>query len=297
MTNSLEICASKPARTSTTSILERIQLEKPVVFGQIDFVNCLPITLPLVANLPAAMTLTMGNPGQLNKRYAEGELDIGAMSAHFLLTSPDFQLIPTLSISSQNEVGSVFLFSKRPLSELSGCRIGVPYASATSVCLLKVLIKEEFGLSPEFVFDNDPEPFDERFQAVLMIGDAALNTDERLKERAALQSQALVRVDLGEWLRRLYQLPMVFGVWGARSSYVQANPADFVAICSFLGETWRHGLSEEYPAVLSEAERRTGLSRRILDAYFRSQLDFDFSAEHEKALALFKQLALKHGLL
>lgn len=297
MTTSLSFGVSKPSGISSKDVLEPIELEKPVVFGQIDFVNCLPITLPLVANLPAAMTLTMGNPGQLNKRYGSGELDIGAMSAHFLLTSPDFKLIPTLSISSQNEVGSVFLFSKRPLTELSGCRIGVPHASATSVCLLKLLIKEEFGLSPEFVFENDPEPFDERFEAVLMIGDAALNTDERLKEQSSSDLKPLVRVDLGEWWRRLYQLPMVFGVWGARRSYVEANPADFAALCTFLGATWRQGLSRDYPAVLAEAERRTGLSRQILDAYFRRQLDFDFSGEHEKALLLFKRLASKHGLL
>ncbi|NJL71651.1 MAG: hypothetical protein HC888_08530 [Candidatus Competibacteraceae bacterium] len=54
---------------------------------------------------------------------------------------------------------------------------------------------------------------------------------------------------------------------------------------------------KDYPAVLAEAERRTGLSRQILDAYFRRQLDFDFSGEHEKALLLFQQLACNHGLL
>lgn len=265
-----------------------------MLFGQIDFVNCLPITLPLVDGRPELLQLTMGTPGELNKRYQEKELDIGAMSAHYLLSAADFEIIPTLSISSLGAVGSVFLFTKKDLSDLGRSRIGVPFASATSISLLRLLLIEEFALTPEVVYGKDPGPDHPEFDACLMIGDAALAADRWLKESGRKDIRC---VDLGQWWRRLYQLPMVFGVWGARKSYVQANREDFEALCAFLGETWKVGLSTRYPDVLSEAKRRTGLSESTLDEYFQRQLDFDFSPAHREGLSLFERLCRQNKLL
>lgn len=236
----------------------------------------------------------MGTPGELNKRYRDKELDIGAMSAHYLLSAADFEIIPTLSISSLGAVGSVFLFTKKDLSDLGRSRIGVPFASATSISLLRLLLIEEFALTPEVVYGKDPGPDHPEYDACLMIGDAALAADRWLKESGRKDIRC---VDLGQWWRRLYQLPMVFGVWGARKSYVQANREDFEALCAFLGETWKVGLSTRYPDVLSEAKRRTGLSESTLDEYFQRQLDFDFSQAHREGLSLFERLCRQNKLL
>ena len=64
-----------------------------MVFGQIDFVNCLPITLPFLKNMPANLELAMDTPGDLNRAYQRGELDLGAMSAHFYLEDGGFRLV------------------------------------------------------------------------------------------------------------------------------------------------------------------------------------------------------------
>jgi chorismate dehydratase len=255
--------------------------------------------LPLLESLPEGMTLTMGTPGQLNQLYSEGKLDIGAMSAHFLLASGDFEVIPTLSISSQNEVGSVFFYSKLPLNRLNmqDSIIGVPVSSATSICLLKILLTEELGFCPQFVYGKDPSLDDSRFDAVLMIGDAALDFDESLKKRSAEELGQLHRFDMGSWWRRHYGLPMVFGLWGARRSYYQASFDDFQTIAELLGDCWRRGLGEKFNHVLDEAVRRTGLDRSLLQEYFRDQLEYDFEEQHIKSLALFEQLAEKHKLL
>jgi len=263
------------------------------VFGQIDFVNCLPITLPLKAHLPELMTLAMGTPGELNARYKQGDLDIGAMSAHYLLSAADFDLIDTLSISSLGAVGSVFFFSRLPLAQLGGKVVGLPRSSATSLSLLKVLLTEEFAVTPEYQTGDDPNPIDSAFDACLMIGDAALAFDHRLKN----SDSEFIRVDMGEWWTRRYQLPMVFGVWGARKSYIHDNKSDYEQIRALLGQTWQEGLNGLYKEVLAEGLRRTGLSYETMDDYFQRQLDFSFGDEHKKGLKLFETLCKRHGLL
>lgn len=284
--------------TPITSFL----LNRPVVFGQIDFVNCLPITLPFLKNMPGNLKLAMDTPGDLNRAYQRGELDLGAMSAHFYLDDGGFKLFDQLCIASRGAVGSVLFFSKRPLAELKGARIALSKSSATSNNLVKVLLAEEFGgasgidflSSIDFVSDIDAWPTDEAFDGCVIIGDRALQADQ---EVAISEAQQFERRDLGQWWFERYQLPMVFGVWAARKSWVEANQQDFATLNQFLHDSLVLGLGSDYAAVLAEAGLRTQLPREELDSYFTKELDYSFSPEHAKGLELFRQLCLKYLLL
>jgi len=273
-----------------------------VVFGQIDFVNCLPITLPFLKNMPGNLKLAMDTPGDLNRAYQRGELDLGAMSAHFYLEDGGFKLFDQLCIASRGAVGSVLFFSKRPLAELKGARIALSKSSATSNNLVKVLLAEEFGgasgidflSSIDFVSDIDAWPTDEAFDGCVIIGDRALQADQ---EVASSKAQQFERRDMGQWWFERYQLPMVFGVWAARKSWVEANQQDFATLNQFLHDSLVLGLGSDYAAVLAEAGLRTQLPREELDSYFTKELDYSFSPEHAKGLELFRQLCLKYLLL
>ncbi len=281
--------------TPITSFL----LKRPVVFGQIDFVNCLPITLPFLKNMPANLKLAMDTPGELNRAYERGELDLGAMSAHFYLEDGGFKLFDQLCIASRGAVGSVLFFSKKPLAELKGARIALSKSSATSNNLVKVLLAEEFGFdflkAIEFVSGIDAWPTDQAYDGCVIIGDRALKADEEVGS-AANQIQ-FERKDLGQWWFERFQLPMVFGVWAARSSWVEANQGDFETLNSFLHDSLLLGLGTDYAQVLEEAGRRTLLPKEELDSYFTKELDYSFSDEHAKGLELFRQLCLKYLLL
>ncbi|MFA7337726.1 MAG: menaquinone biosynthesis protein [Candidatus Obscuribacterales bacterium] len=277
-------------------------MNRPVVFGQIDFVNCLPITLPFLKNMPGNLKLAMDTPGDLNRAYQRGELDLGAMSAHFYLEDGGFKLFDQLCIASRGAVGSVLFFSKRPLAELKGARIALSKSSATSNNLVKVLLAEEFGgasgidflSSIDFVSDIDAWPTDEAFDGCVIIGDRALQADQ---EVASSKAQQFERRDMGQWWFERYQLPMVFGVWAARKSWVEANQQDFATLNQFLHDSLVLGLGSDYAAVLAEAGLRTQLPREELDSYFTKELDYSFSPEHAKGLELFRQLCLKYLLL
>lgn len=277
-------------------------LNRPVVFGQIDFVNCLPITLPFLKNMPGNLKLAMDTPGELNRAYQRGELDLGAMSAHFYLEDGGFKLFDQLCIASRGAVGSVLFFSKRPLPELKGARIALSKSSATSNNLVKVLLAEEFGgadgidflSSIDFVSDIDAWPTDEAFDGCVIIGDRALQADQ---EVASSEAQQFERRDLGQWWFERYKLPMVFGVWAARKSWVEANPQDFATLNQFLHDSLVQGLSSDYSAVLAEAGQRTQMPREELNSYFTKELDYSFSPAHAEGLELFRQLCLKYLLL
>ncbi len=279
-------------------------LKQPVLFGQIDFVNCLPITLPFLQRKPQNLDLVMDTPGELNRAYGRHEIELGAMSAYFYLEDGSFRLFDRLCIASRGAVGSVLFFSRRPLDQLRGSRIALSKSSATSNNLVKVLLAEEFGgaeflQSIDFVSDlaasGDAMPIDLQYDGWVVIGDNALAADLAIKARG--EEASYVRQDLGLWWFERFSLPMVFGVWAARKTWCDANLDDFERLNDFLYQCLCHGLNDDYEVVLAEAMRRTGLPHAALDSYFRSELDYSFSAEHHQGLDLFRQLCLKYGLL
>jgi predicted solute-binding protein len=91
---------------------------------------------------------------------------------------------------------------------------------------------------------------------------------------------------------------MVFGVWAARKSWVEANQQDFETLNKFLHDSLVLGFGlrlcgRSWP----RRGRRTQLPREELDSYFTKELDYSFSPEHAKGLELFRQLCLKYLLL
>lgn len=240
----------------------------------------------MLADMPDGLSLEFATPGELNRRFAQGLLDIGAMSAHFFLSRDDFELIDTLSISGQNSVGSVLFFSRVPLNQLT--RVAVPLSSQTSVNLLRLLLLNEFGVTPEFSAGIDPRPEDN--EGTLLIGDPALAADRRTLP-------GLTRYDLAAWWHRLFGLPMVFGVWAARKSYVRENPEDFAALKAYLGTLPAIGLSGKFAEVLRVAQKRTELSSSRLERYYLEELDFHFDDSQAQGLKLFGELCRRQQLI
>jgi chorismate dehydratase len=274
-------------------------LKSICAFGQIDFINVLPITYVLRTEKPANMSLVMDNPGDLNRKYLRKELDLGAMSSHYFLQDGGFELFPAISISAQGPVGSVLFFSRKPLAELDQVRVGVPLASASSVQLLHILLKESYGVQAQFVPLTKPElpqgADDVPLDAFLLIGDRALTVDDDLQKSGAISHYE--RLDLAQWWYEKYQLPMVFGVWGARKSWKEANPDDFASISAFLAGSYAKGLGRDFEVVLVEASQRTGLSIDRLRHYYLSELDYTFTDDHGRGLALYQSLCRKYELL
>jgi chorismate dehydratase len=264
-------------------------------FGQISFLNCLPISYPIEKkHVSLNADIIFANPQALNLAFAQNELDLGAMSSFYYLQTfnlkDNFQLLDGISISSVGAVGSVLFFTRVPLNKQSLKRVCVTAQSATSVNLLKVLLAEEYGLHPEFVASNQPDIFDPSFDGALIIGDRALEHDK-------LWSGSAERIDLSKWWYERYQLPMVFGLWAAKTSWVAANQEAVLQIKSQLLKALELGLSSLFPEVLTLAAQRSGLSKARLEQYYLSDLNFEMKDEHLAGLSKYKELCQKHNLI
>ncbi|GEM_PF-990481 len=153
----------------------------PVNIGIIDFLNCLPINYTLEKWAIENIILSRGNPAQINKLMKEGLVDIAPISSiEYLLNQDKYILIKEACITSDAECGSVILFSNYELDELRGKKIALPDDSATSIAMLKVLLKQK-GIAIKdinFVRHKYEKPLSEtlgkNFDAALYIGNNAL---------------------------------------------------------------------------------------------------------------------------
>jgi chorismate dehydratase len=259
--------------------------------GLINYINSLPVVLPIVRKLVAVdAEVHYGTPAQLNGGYADGNLDIGAMSAFYYLQSKQFGLMPNISISSHGPVGSVLFFSKVELHSNQPLRVAATSASATSVNLLKILLQEENKIEAAFKYSLSPDLESEDIDAALVIGDYALAVDSRWSKMG-------LRIDLGEWWTKRYQLPMVFGVWAARLDWQASDSGHFERLTENLNGSLQLGLTSAFGDILEEAIRRTELPRLRLERYFREELDYTFTSCHLDGLNRYKSLCTKYGLL
>ena len=149
--------------------------------GRIPYVNCYPVYGAIDRGVvPLSGTIVTGVPSALNRRMAEGTLDISVVSAvEYARDARRYLLLPDLAISCDGPVRSVMLFSRTPAEALEGQRVIVSRSSMTSVALLELLFENVWHARPEFVAGDaemsDIASFDrEPHEARLVIGDAAL---------------------------------------------------------------------------------------------------------------------------
>src|SRR5208337_5165615 len=107
---------------------------------RIPYANVFPIFYVLDHEVDCSQyTFVEGVPSRLNRMLREGEVDVSPSSSLEYLRSPElYRTISNHSISSRGPVGSIFLFTPKPVEELDGTVIFASSQSETSVALLKI---------------------------------------------------------------------------------------------------------------------------------------------------------------
>ena len=171
--------------------------------GRVSFINCEPI----FHDLDEKWTVLGAPPSWLTGHLLRKDCILAPIpAADYANHCDELVLLPELGISSAGEVGSVLVFGDMPLKKMK--TLALPSDSATSVALLKWLLKQE-GLKPQTtVMGPDFELMLEQCDGALLIGDRALE--------AARDHPEMVQIDLGKYWLENTGLPMVFGVFAAR---------------------------------------------------------------------------------
>jgi hypothetical protein len=82
---------AKPAQAEETGLNGLIR------FGQINFINVLPLTMPLLsAQDQSQLEFFLDTPSALNKSFEEGNLDVSAMSSYYFLQNGNLELVPLI---------------------------------------------------------------------------------------------------------------------------------------------------------------------------------------------------------
>ena len=171
--------------------------------GRVAFINC----EPLFHGLDDMWKILPAPPSWLTGHLLRKDCIIAPIpAADYAQYHSELLLIPNIAISSKGEVGSVLLLGNCRIEDMK--TIALPSDSATSVALLKYLLKLEKH-DPNYVeMGPDLESMLAKCDGCLLIGDRALE--------AANTNPELVRMDLGKEWKNSTNSPMVFGVFAAR---------------------------------------------------------------------------------
>lgn len=231
-------------------------------FGILSYVNCLPATFALEQGYVGGgkLALTKGSPAELNRLMASGELDVSLVStAEFLNRRERYRRLVGFSLWCDGWVESVTLYSPYSKQQLfeSKPTIAVTPESATSVALTQILLPTCYTTPFADLEEARVGLLNGEYQAVLLIGDQALQPPEWCEEYHAH--------DLGAWWKEKAYLPMTYAVWVARAELDEER-------LELARELLRESLSwgQSHSAEITEqGQRRCPIEATRLQAYLQ----------------------------
>jgi chorismate dehydratase len=259
--------------------------------GRITYANCSPIFHELQKQAPEEVyRFICGVPSHLNALLAAGEIDVcPSSSIEYALHPERYLILPDLSISSIGAVASVLLFSRIPIEELDGQIIMLSSESATSVNLLRILMKKRFGCSCRYTVSEQPLGSAlQEASAMLLIGDTAL--------RALFQETDLFVYDLGELWHEWTGLPFVFALWFCGRQVAKDRYSEVTRLARHLIASKVRACADLESIAQSSSEAEWMGSDRLV-AYWRNNISYDLDSMHLDGLKLFYRYCAELGLL
>lgn len=261
--------------------------------GEISYTNI----LPMFYYMDRAMLLDKGCsfipaiPSELNTRMANGTIDVGGISSFsYGEHIHDYEILPDLSVSSPDAVGSIFLFSKKPIEQLSGEKIALTSSSATSVNLLKIILHKFYDQSVTYTVEEpDYLRMMERYSAALLIGDDAIMA----KRHGNAHSYTY---DLGEIWNKETGFPMTYAVFAVRKNIASREPALLKEVMNQFQNSKKRCQDDHYQEMIRFIQSKFNGSTQFWMSYFNG-LNHDLTDTHVRGLLYYYRLAYQMGLL
>jgi chorismate dehydratase len=220
-------------------------------------------------------------PSRLADRLAAAELDVALIPSVEFFQHADYEIVSDACIGCRGPVWSVKLFSRVPAANIR--TLALDEGSRTSVALVRILLRERFGLTPELIPLPIDAPLQREADATLLIGDRAIH---------APQGQWNFIWDLGEQWNRWAELPFVFAMWTARPGLA---PELLAELDTALREARDDGLAH-LPEIARRESGPVGLTPTECLAYLRDNLYFYLGSREQRGLELFYRHAAELGL-
>jgi chorismate dehydratase len=258
--------------------------------GEIRYANCTPLYSTLKAQADCSgYEFVPGEPAALNALLAEGSIDASSSSSvEYARHWREYLIVPDISISSAGEVGSILLFTSKPVEKLGGEKVAVSSASATSTVLLKALLKFRYGVVAKLL-PREPVlgSMLDGTSAALLIG------DEALKERKALgEGSGLQVYDLGRLWQDFTGLPFVYALWMVREDSAKRLPGLAMKFkTDILGA--KEAAVPRLDEIAADAPESSWMGAAELALYWKA-MSYDLDERHKRGLMEFFTMA--HGV-
>lgn len=265
-------------------------MEEPKV-GHIHFLNILPLTWSFAHGGNCGLHLVPGVPAELNRALAAERLDVSGISS-IVYADGDEKLVilPDICVRTDERVTSILLVTKKPIEEIKDDRIILTAKSATSHCLLKIILKESYDASPNYyvrhIVPQNPVPSDA--SGSLFIGDEALWLYHHRRED-------LHYYDLGAEWHKLTGLGMVYSLWAANRTFSKERPEQLQLVYERLVGGMAEGIANKY-ATIQSVHGEKDFTFEQLEEYLQV-IHWDLKEEHLKGLELFYKKAHAWNLI
>jgi chorismate dehydratase len=259
--------------------------------GRIEYANCTPVFHALHELYPASdYRYAGGVPARLNSLLASGDIDVcPSSSITFSIHADQFLIIPGISISSKGPVLSVLLFSTTPIEDLDGRTVLLSSESATSVNLLKILLKIRYDCDCSYRVTSQVDLGDlHGAAALLLIGDSAL--------RASRMLSNMFVYDLGELWYGWTGEPFVFALWLTTRTAFKNHGDELKLLFHQLCRAKVYA-REHLEQIVEVSPERNWMESELLLEYWRNNICYDLTEHHLAGLKRYFRLAVEAGLI
>ncbi|GAV23446.1 menaquinone biosynthesis protein [Carboxydothermus pertinax] len=234
--------------------------------GRVSYLNCLPVYYPLEKKANDRIQLFSGPPAELNRLFLKRELDVTPISSiEYARNHQNLLILPNLSIAANGPVLSVMFFYRKEFSGRLGelKKVGVTVESATSVVLLKIILKKLFGAWPEYVPMNLNIEFSQTtdLDGALLIGDKALSGYYHTPPDLGV-------LDLGEAFKTLTGHPMVYAVWAVHRETCAKEPLKIKKLSELFQKAKAFSLSH-WEEMVAYGSQKYPFTPKEIDEYLK----------------------------
>ena len=255
-------------------------MSSPLRIGIVDYLNSRPLAWSFLKDRAGAgIEALFMPPARVACELAAGDLEVGLIPSIEVQRIPGVVVLPGLCVAATREVRSVLLLSRKPPGEIE--RLALDTNSRTSAALVRILLKERYGIEPECLeAAPDLDEMMNRADAALIIGDPALRVD-----RTGLEVHDLAR----EWYR-LTGRPFVFAVWAIRAG------VELGARSEVFYRSLRAGMTA-IDEVIGQAAAELSMTHAAVREYLTECLTFELGLAEREGLEMFFAKAQAHGLI
>ena len=261
--------------------------------GHINFLNVLPLTYSFHHdNFADGLKISNGVPAVVNNDLINHRLDAAEVSSIvYARNSEKLFLLPDVCVRSDSEVQSIILVSRKPIYDINEDKIILTAKSATSHCLLKIILRNGYDARPNYyvrhISPENPVPADAT--ASLLIGDDAPWLYHNRKKYDYFY------YDLGREWKKMTGVGMVYATWVVNRDFVKQHHEETKMLYDRIYRGIQNGYAKKDEIIKSVLDDKPFTYDQV--SVYLERIRWNLTDEYLEGLKLFYSMAHDMNLI